>query len=608
VLKKLNLDGTKIFETTLACSVITNMVDALLAGHNGDRRIGSEQGISKWDDFVIEAFDGTLTHVQAKRNNKDFSNHGVTRGTITKGSNKGSLYALSPLDESLKSLADWVNTVDLQTLTPKRKFKLEIAEGQIQIKEGITINDFRILCNDHIKDITTDILFANLIATDKKVASIVEWLKNWCDFKDANHVLRGLKLLKVYSTGNVPDIKLKCVERLTSKFNQPQDVYDRLAGYINDNMTFTTAITPRIALDKLQSFLLPNILSWTQYQKLGTAYQKNGTHDLSFGNIETPSIVVTQLWDKSKPGIIKLDAPVNISEKLPQAIVRLTLHLQSGAMAHLTNHDAWKEAVKAAVGGTLGIDKSDFNTINSMQCPGISLGSDSASLTSLTDQDQEADALNDEMQKAIWVDVCESVFKEFASHENTPLRVAVENRWGHWKRALDIDFNAQKKLCVSMLHPVAEGKDILAHLRVGPKTTGLIATGIFTLLVVSVCLDGFDDLWDKVGSELTVTTNAMGCWSGAHGEPRRPRKLTENGREKLLAANPAKILILSEVESAPSELRNITLADDVSQHKNLAAAHEPQIIVTMCPKFSDLVRQGVIGDIKSYLESQITNQ
>ena len=124
MLKKLNLDGTKVYETALACSSVIEMIDALLSGHDGDKSIGSEQGgIEKWDDFVIETNDATLVHIQAKRNNTDFSDHSPKRDTITQGKNIGKIRPLSSLDESLKSLADWILSVDLKTLNPKRKFK-----------------------------------------------------------------------------------------------------------------------------------------------------------------------------------------------------------------------------------------------------------------------------------------------------------------------------------------------------------------------------------------------------------------------------------------------------------------------------------------------------
>jgi hypothetical protein len=605
VLKKLNLDGTKEYETALACFSIANMLDALLSGRDGDESIGSEQGgIPKWDDFVIKGADNSLVHIQAKRNNTNFCDKTPTRGTITQGPNKGELYGLSPLDESMKSLAEWTAVTDIKKISPKRKFILEVASGAVLIKKDITVNDFRNLCNDHLREITTNEGFETLITTNRKVAAIIEWLKSWCGFKDNSHVLIALKLLSVEQTGNVIDIVKRSVQTLTTKFNTPQEVYDKLKGYVNDNATFTTAITAKIALDKVKSYLLPNVASWTQYQKTGTSYRKNGTHDLTFGNIETPKIVVPQLWDSGKASVIKLDAPANISEKIAQAVVRLALHLQAGTMAHLTNYDAWKEATKNAIGGTLGTDVSDLENINSIQCSGVSISPDSALINSLTDQELEANALHDEMQKITWDNVCNKVFSEIASYSSTPLRSAVEARWSKWKLTLDANLAAQKDLCVSMLHPVAEGKDIEGHLRVGQKTAGLISKGIFILLVVSVCLDGSDDRWDEVGAALTVSTNALRCWSGAHGEARKPRMLIEKGRDKLLASDPSKILILSEVQASPFEVREVSLAHEASQEKTLAAAHEPRIIVTMCPKFSDLIHIGDIQKIKEYLELQ----
>lgn len=604
MLRKLNLDGTKTYETALACAEICNMLDALLSGRECNICIGSEQGnIPKWDDLIIEEPDGSLIHIQAKRNNTDFSTHPPTRGTIASGKNVGKPHDLSPLDESMKSLGDWVAANATQP-TPTRKFRLEVADGGVKIKDGITINQFRALCNEHIKLITTDVGFENLVNADNTAGKIVEWLKSWCDFKNNSQVLSALKLLTIGQTGNVSDIEQRSIGILSTKFIQPDDVYNRLKGFINDNATFTTAITPKIALDQVKTYLLANIVNWTQYQHNNGSYKKYGTQDLTDGSIESPSVVVANLWDTTKKGLLKVDAPVGLSEKLPQAIVRLALHLQSGNMAHMTNLAGWSVATKAAVGGTLGIDTIDFDSINSTECTGVHISNDFTDLSTLTEQEEEAEALNDEMQKAVWSNVCTKVQAEISSHNPNHLRTAIEARWGKWRAALAKDIESQKELCLSMLHPAAEGNDILGHLRVGQKTAGLISKGIFTLLVVSVCLDGTDDNWREVGSAMSVSINSLRYWSGVSGEPRRTRKLIENGRDKLLAAESAKILILSEVDAAPSELRSETMADEKGTDTNLAAAREPQIIVTMCTKFSDLVRQGDIQKIREYLEMQ----
>lgn len=580
------------------------MLDALLSGQTSNSSIGSEQGgIPKWDDLIVEKADGSLIHIQAKRNNTHFSEHSPTRGTITKGNNAGNLYDLSTLDDSMKSLGDWVGNNSSQT-SPIRKFQLEVADGAVLIKKGITVSQFRTLCNEQIKTITSEAGFNSLVETDNTARLIVEWLKSWCEFKNNSHVLSALKILTVAQTGNVSDIEQRSIRILSTKFSQPEDVYNKLKGFINDNSTFTTAITPKIALDQVKAYLLPSVVNWTQYQHDKGNYKKYGTHDLTVGNIESPTVVVANLWDTNKEGLLKVDAPVGLSEKLPQAIIRLALHLQSGAMAHMTNLAGWSQVIKTAVGGTLGIDKNDFDSINSTECTGVKISNDFSSLSTLREQEDEAEALDNEMQKVVWSTICTKVREEISSHDATPLRNAIEARWSSWQTTLSNDIASQKQLCLSMLHPVAEGADILGYLRVGQKTAGLISRGIFTLLVVSVCLDGTDDNWKEVGSALSVSTNSLKYWSGVSGEPRRPRRLTETGRDKLLAAEPAKILILSEVEAAPSELRSKNLASEDKTDKNLASVHEPQIIVTMCPKFSDLVRQGNINNIRDYLEQQ----
>jgi hypothetical protein len=135
MLKKLRLDQTKIYEKYLILEELSGMLVSFVNGRSHHVAIGAEQGdVDKWDDIIIQTNSSDYIHLQAKRQTTDFSSDSVKRGKINAGPRTNELKDLSTLDETLKSLGDWIkskpNSGDLQ-----KEFWLELPDGSIKIKK-----------------------------------------------------------------------------------------------------------------------------------------------------------------------------------------------------------------------------------------------------------------------------------------------------------------------------------------------------------------------------------------------------------------------------------------------------------------------------------------
>ena len=130
MLAKLRLDQTKKYEQALATYEIAVMLIDFALGRKHYMRIGSEQGgILKWDDIIIEQDQSSQIHIQVKRQTSvDFGTclDECIRNKYLQGGREGQKRDLSPLDETLKSLADWFEHIDITKINPKIKV---IAQG-----------------------------------------------------------------------------------------------------------------------------------------------------------------------------------------------------------------------------------------------------------------------------------------------------------------------------------------------------------------------------------------------------------------------------------------------------------------------------------------------
>jgi hypothetical protein len=605
VLKKLRLDQTNKYELAIATNLIAQMLVNFILDREHSRSVGSEQGdIVKWDDFVIEKFDQSIEQIQVKRQHTDFSKDECIRGVISQGDNIGKPIKLSPFDESMYILAKWVKHNDPSISSPKRIFLFQVPDNTILIKNGLPLGKFHDLCHVEITPSTTVQKLELLAKSDNRTKKIFEWLTTWCGFSDWDHILRALRVLEIRQSANENDLDAQTEQILRECFNDTVKVRKSILSFIDENTSFTSAITPRPLLEALQVYLLPGVSTWTKYQNKGNNWEISGTHDTSYVTIESPKYVVPALWNSERKSELKFNAPIQTSSTtLSQAIIRLVLHLQNITAAQIFNLEVWREAAKNQIGNTLGVGENDFDSLNVIGVPDSNALSDSRRLT-LVENNKEALSLSTEMYKITWIKICEYLERKIQGMAETELRNALDTRWRLWRNSFENNEAQQLEVCKSMLHPNAEGDDIISELRVGPKTSHLIANGIYLLLIVSVVFNENDNGWETFGEDLTVQTLALVYWSGTPGK-RKTRKLVEDGISDLLGKESSKILILSEVESSRSDVIDATIAYDKTQQSSMASPHKPILIVTHSIKLKRLIEKGNIQELKNFLQNEL---
>ena len=317
MLKKLNLDGTKEYEVAVAASHVSQMLVAYSQGHEHILSIGAEQGeVAKWDDLVLKEKTGER-HIQIKRQNTDFNLDPCVRNKYTRKKRKGQLKDLSPFDEAIKSLGEWVSVNDPSTTDKKKTFEVYLPEGTVHIKSEIQVNVLKHLCENHIKDVTTAQGLNNLQAIDANINHCYDWLTTWCGFKDWEHILKALRLLEIVAGGSKVDIDSNTINNLQNIFHSPSEVLIKIKGFICDNTTFTGAITPRHLLKLVRSNLQPEVLPWTQFEQTGMDWEISGTIDTELDHdFERPSVLVPILWDTTNKGNLKLVVPRHVESLL----------------------------------------------------------------------------------------------------------------------------------------------------------------------------------------------------------------------------------------------------------------------------------------------------
>ncbi|WP_299762385.1 ABC-three component system protein [uncultured Pontibacter sp.] len=608
MLKKLRLDQTKKYEQSIAVFEISKMLVAFVKGRSHYLCIGAEQGdIQKWDDLVIQDSEHSFIHIQVKRQTTDFSkkNDKCIRDCYSQRERAGVLRDLSPFDEAIRSLALWVKENNLSTNTIKRKFWIELPESSIKIKDALEIRHLRDLCKQ-VKEVTTATGLEQLASQEQSVKNCYDWLKSWCDFVDWDHILKALKVLTIRLSGLEEDIELRAEDTLKEIFpaDKVRSVRLQIASFTDENTTYTGAIKPRRLLFELRDFLLPTVPGWTQFRRVGSSWQISGTHDLEQHDmIERSSIIVPMLWSNGRIKNLKISAQVNDNCKLSDSLIQLAIHQRGQVNTHCTNSIEWKSLIKQRVGNTLGVSKNDLNILNITDDTEEFYTSDVLPLHSRQEHENIAVELKDEMTAKTWELVIKDVEKELDEMEPTELRNAVESQWKIWQSQIGKTPNEQYLLFKRILHPNAEGEEIFGGLRIGVKTSSLIAEGLFLLLIVSVCLGDENSNWKRIKSHLSVNTIGLGWWSGPSGKTRKARPLDDKHIMDLIGRESSDILILSKLESSPNDIYEENIMSSNVQTKSLASPRYPKVLVTNNRKLKMLIQAGELQSLKKYLNN-----
>lgn len=605
MLKKLRLDATKTFEIALTANEVSKMLVDYLHGRAHAMTIGCEQGdILKWDDLIVQHSKGLLEHFQVKRNNSNFSEHEPdrTQSIISKGSNLGKLHPLSPLDESLAALAVWTTTYDPMTSAPPRSFKIALPEFGVLVKKGIEIRQMYEF-TQQITTSSTPTSMGTLAAAQPVIQKIYLYLTSWCGFQDWQHILRAFRRVKFVHTGTEQELDDNSKFLLSQCFVQQDKVLQDIKGFISANSTYTSAMTPRPLFGLLKAYKLSNLTVWSQYDNQGSKWDVGGIVDDTFQSVEIAEKVVPQFWSADGMSMIKVNGSLPHKGVLQHAILRLIMHMPNQNYAHVNDVNGWNLVTKNLIGGTLGTGKEDCS-FALVESSGNYVCSDTRCVDGPDAIDKEGDALTVQMNIQNWKNIVERIEKEIMGLDAGDIRTALWDRWTSWKSILEADHSVQVEYCRSMLHPTAEGSDIAAMLRLGPKTASLVANGIFMSLVLGIALSDVDQGFETIGNNMTLNARALTYWSGPSAMERKVRALADPGVGNLIGKESAKILILSGISNSVSEIKETTLAE--SQMANsLASPHSPTLMVTYSAKLKMLIAGGSLAELRAYFEKEI---
>lgn len=616
MLAKLRLDQTKKYEQALATYEISCMLVDFVLGRKHYLRIGSEQGgISKWDDIVIEKERNSQIHIQVKRQNSgDFGSDldECNRNEYKKGDRLGQKRDLSPLDETLKSLADWFEDVDITTMSPRREFWIELPELTTKIKKGLRIKDLKDLCDVHIKSAVTNAAGLQALAdADENIKNCFVWLKSWCDFKDWEHILNVFQFLKVKNSGMESDIESKTENRLTDIFvsDKVKEVRSRITAYTNENTTFSGAIGPRNLLFELKEFIRSDINFWTQYDDNGSQWNICGTQDLEFNSqIERSSVIVTKLWNSTLLNHLKVNATYKPNCKLSESLMRIAIHQSGGKMSYFTGKSDWEHHLKSKIGDTLGISDSDTSGLNLIENNERFLSAEIRPLVGIADQESDAEELNKHMLSITWEAIKNKMAHKIMAlntNHSSELRNAMDKRWRIWVPLLDGSSEKQRTVFRKMLHPNAEGKQINSDMRVGPKTVGILTDGLWLLLIASVCLDNDSTGdWNTMAGIYNANTIALQYWSGLSEEKNGVKEVIENCKE-VIGMEHADLLIFSKIQASHSEVLGLNIDEPVQKENTLAEGKQLKMLMTYNIHLRQLINKGAIKGISDYLKNML---
>ena len=613
MLKKIHLDRTRTYEIAVATKYIAEMLDAYLDGRKHALSLGCEQGdIKKWDDLIIEHND-YFEHIQVKRQLTNFSSLPVIRGNKAsrKTKNINTLQDRSPLDESLASLAEWSKEKNSNELN-SRRFVIEVPDFSVGIKKGYQVRHLCDLCNQHISDTATQAALVDLEKLDSNVKNGYIWLTKWCGFEGWNHIIKAFRLLEVRLAGIEVNLVKDTEDILSRRFLDGVKTRRSINSYISENSSYTAAIKPRKLLSELESELIGDQGSWTQYKKNSGNWDVSGTTNLQDDDIESPQILVQKFWNSRNKTSLKImtsQQSKNINCKLSTSLMRFSLHFEGNSSATFNELDTWLTQAKNAVAHSLGISGNDFEPLNWLPSYPLDSVSENRELKFTAELEKEAKCLSDEMYKITWIKVCELLSNNLSQMENIEIRDAIEERWFYWKSKLELDVKERDILLKNMLHPKSEGEDVIAELRVGSKSVSMITEGIKFLLIVSIALYDAHDCWKATNDGRTINTLALSYWGGPSGRIRYARELTDdNGIEQLLGKELDSVLIMSKVQCSASDIFNESLAFSLEEKDTLSTSKAPDLLVTNSMKFKRLVNRGTLQEIKDFFEESLKSR
>lgn len=608
MLAKLRLDQAAVYEQAIAAYKISKMLCAFIEGRKHILCIGAEQGdISGWDDFIIQECLSEFIHLQIKKQNTDFAplNNCIKQANTT----------LTPLDNSMLSLAEWIRTHNPALDSTTRHFRLCLPHDGPVIKRNLEIRNLRDFMALNINATTTTQGLDNLqnVAQDGTAINLYNWLTTWCGFTDWDHIRRALQKLQIYNYGNRTDIDAQSIEQLSRVFREPVTVLTFIKSYTLDNSAYTASISPRQLLFELKGYLLDTQKTWTQISSANGNWEISGIHDLENNlEVERPSKIIPLLWsnERGRDLNINIAKVVTTLSSIHESIFRLAIHLDGNISGLCANWDGWKVCIENKIGGTLGILKNDFEGLSIADNNAPFKISGGKTINTNAERENFAKEMSDQMTKRTWELVSEKIseqISEMDARQSQELRDAVEARWKSWQETIQNDKSILAGLLTSIVHPNAEGEEILGCLRIGPKTKLLIADALFTCLLISVALDPSDSGIMKIENGLSIGAIGLNWWSGPAGKTKRVRRIDdEESVNDLIGKEAYDILIISQSDQPEGEIYKQSMGESASADYSLAGGQSPKLLITPNRRFSSIIKTGSIDQLQTYLQQKLT--
>ncbi|WP_144399987.1 ABC-three component system protein [Pseudomonas lactis] len=615
MLKKLRLKRSDNYDCHVATYHMSTMVIAYIQGHEHELNLGSEQGLSQWDDLVVESNNGSLKYLQVKRQTTNFSDDGVLKATKTKGPNKGDPQDLSALDEAFKGLSTFYKDVDNHKKCTN-SFSLVVPASNIDIKKGLELRVLSELCQECRKVGATPSGLQNRV--DKGTQDVIGWLKSWCGFTSVEQILFVLGKITVEAVGDESLINERTNSILKQCFDEADSARAIIYNYLHSEATDIGVVCPKHIIPHVERFFRTDQKVWTFYKQLegmpdwhvDGLVVKTSTDPLSY---------VDSLWANEinqSTLIVNNSIPFHLSpaknDALVKSLFRLAIHLPRNSIARFADSAQGVEVARLAVNGTLGTGKQDVSKDqlgwkDNSQYHNLANG---RILKDSLELEGEALRLHAKMYGRTWLKLAEAMQIKLREL-NGSLQPAAQNLWGSWYSLLSVSILDRDEFLCDMLKLNAEKNNAISEMRVGLLTVELMAESILFLLVVAVALGGVNARWDVICQGLEAKLVGLKCWGGTSRDILVRELFYEDDDEtvELIIGGEVKpILVLPHIKSSSSEFYSASLQDDKSSADLLISSKRPKLLVTKSRRLDGLIRAGDLNSIREELQKELSSK
>lgn len=149
--------------------------------------------------------------------------------------------------------------------------------------------------------------------------------------------------------------------------------------------------------------------------------------------------------------------------------------------------------------------------------------------------------------------------EEIPTDKSTELKDKVEELWNIWISEIGENINEINALFTSIVYPNAERKNIKSNLRIGLKTSELLANAIYLLLIISVSIGDKKSKWNKINKNLSLKVIGLFSWSGSSEATIKFRPIDRN-IDQIIGKETASILGFSKIRQYSEQITNNNLA------------------------------------------------